>query len=339
MFAHRRDARLTQQHGDERVDSVYRKIWLDAAVDIGATVSDLGDSFFAIERRRARTVVYRHHVMFDNDVLLMLALHKVTVYRMLAGAGLPVVEHVEIPCDEPLLALELLAGGPCVVKPASGSAGGHGVTCGIQNADGLVRACLRASRWSERVLVERQAVGDEYRLLFLDGTLLDVVRRARPCVIGDGRSTIGDLILAENGLRRRSLGESGLSHVHLDLDCALTLECQHLSLTSVPGPGTRIVVKSAANENGPGDNETVTDIAPELVQDAATAARVTGLRLAGVELVTTDVHRSLADVGVIIEVNGTPGLHYHYQVSDIDRASPVAVPILEQLLSEAEGGR
>jgi len=38
---------------------------------------------------------------------------------------------------------------------------------------------------------------------------------------------------------------------------------------------------------------------------------------------------------VIIEVNGTPGLHYHYQVADEASATPVAVPILRRLLEES----
>ncbi|MDQ1465763.1 MAG: hypothetical protein QOH10_178 [Actinomycetota bacterium] len=333
LLAHRRDAHLTQRLGNERVDGVYRRIWADAADEIGATVSEIGDSFLAIERPPARTVVYRHHVMLDDDVSLKLVLHKVTVHRMFAEAGLPIAEHLEIPYNKPRLAFGLLAGGPCVVKPASGTAGGLGVTCGVHNADALVRACVRASRSGKRVLVERQALGDEYRLLFLDGRLLDVIRRVPPRVEGDGHSTIGELILNENRLRRESVGQHGLPHIHVDLDCVLTLERQDLSLSSVPKVGQLVVVKSAANENGPADNETVTDVAPALVNAATRAATVSGLRLAGVELVKTDAGC------VILEVNGTPGLHYHYQVADRDRAAQVAVPILEQLLSEAESSR
>jgi cyanophycin synthetase len=60
-----------------------------------------------------------------------------------------------------------------------------------------------------------------------------------------------------------------------------------------------------------------------------------GLRLAGVDLVAPDLTRPLAPgFGAIVEVNGTPGLHYHYHVADTERASRVALPVLEKLLSE-----
>lgn len=67
------------------------------------------------------------------------------------------------------------------------------------------------------------------------------------------------------------------------------------------------------------------------------AARASRLRLAGVDLVTPDRTRPLGEMsGAVLEVNGTPGLHYHYQVADLDQATPVAVPILDALLSAAD---
>jgi len=36
-----------------------------------------------------------------------------------------------------------------------------------------------------------------------------------------------------------------------------------------------------------------------------------------------------------VEVNGTPGLHYHYLVSQPERAVPIAIPLLDALLDPA----
>jgi hypothetical protein len=63
--------------------------------------------------------------------------------------------------------------------------------------------------------------------------------------------------------------------------------------------------------------------------------RAVGLRLAGVDVVTTDIGRPLVETGgVVTEVNGGPGLHHHYLVADRADATPVAVPVLEKLLGE-----
>jgi len=66
-----------------------------------------------------------------------------------------------------------------------------------------------------------------------------------------------------------------------------------------------------------------------LVSQAVAAARTVGVRLAGVDLIAADIGSPEA---TIIEVNGTPGLHYHYQVADPANATRVVVPVLRRLL-------
>jgi cyanophycin synthetase len=96
-----------------------------------------------------------------------------------------------------------------------------------------------------------------------------------------------------------------------------------------------VVVKAVTNQNRIEDNETVPldELAPRLVAEGASAAAAVGLRLAGVDVVTPDLGRPLAEAGGrVIEVNGMPGLNHHYNVADPARAVPVAVPILATLL-------
>jgi D-alanine-D-alanine ligase-like ATP-grasp enzyme len=319
----------------------YRRMWDEAARAAGATVDELGADHLLIRRDGAETVVSGHRVMLDHPATIALALDKVLVHRLLEARGVPVPEHVELPASELAGGAPFMADGPgeYVVKPADGSGGGA-VTPGIRSVDELWRAGMAAAGLSPRVLVERSVRGDEYRLLFLDGRLLDVVRRARPTVRGDGTSTVAELITGEN---RRRLDDGGRNEVtrllHIDLDCELTLRHHDLSLRSVPSAGRDVPVKRAVSDNARVDNVTVHDLSSEVVEAAAAAARASRLRLAGVDLVTPDRTRPLGDArGAVLEVNGTPGLHYHYQVADLDQATPVAVPILDALLSAAEPG-
>ena len=75
-----------------------------------------------------------------------------------------------------------------------------------------------ASRHDHELILERQAAGHVYRFLFLDGELLDVVRRLPPHVTGDGRSDIRGLVLAENRRRLDAHGHAGLPLVTANLD-------------------------------------------------------------------------------------------------------------------------
>jgi cyanophycin synthetase len=185
-----------------------------------------------------------------------------------------------------------------------------------------------------RLVLERQIVGDVHRLLVLDGEVIDVLRRLPSRVIGDGRCTVRELIDAENRARLNATWH-GTSLVFIDLECVVTLRAQGLSLTSVPAAGRTVALKRITNQNSAKDNFTVrSPLDPEVAEEARRAASAVGLRLAGIDVVTTDITRSLIETGgALLEVNGAPGIHYHYSVADPANATVVAIPILRALLT------
>jgi cyanophycin synthetase len=333
----REEALLTALASDPR-KSAYKVIWQRAADEVGAELHVIHGEFLELSAGDRTARVWRHWVPLDDAVTLRLALDKTAVHQILSRAGLPLPVHEEWDAGKLNGAVAFLENSPtpCVVKP-TGGASGSGATTGVRTRDQLLRARLRAARLSKRLLIEQQAEGDMYRLLFMDGELLDAVRRRPPRVTGDGRATIRELIARENATRLDPAQPVSMPILRVDLDCLFTLEAAGLSLESVLPAGQTLAVKTVTSQNRIEDNETVREpIAPELVAQARRAAAQVGVRLAGVDLITPDLSRSLEESGgVIIEVNGTPGLHYHYQVADEANATPVAVPILRRLLQES----
>ncbi len=277
-------------------------------------------------------------VALEDIVTHRLSLDKTRVHELVAATGAPVPEYLEFGYRESAEAIGFVEAstGPCVVKPASGTSGGGGVTSGVRTRGDFMRARLRSSRADARLLVERQVEGSAYRFLVFDGELLDAVRRTPPTLRGDGRSSIADLIAAENRRRLAAGGWQGFTLLNVDLDAILSLERQGLGLRSVPDEGVMVVVKGVESQNSARENETVrTEIGADLVEEVAGAARAVGLRLAGIDLVAPDVSCSLRESGgAVIEVNGTPGFQYHYLVAEPERATRVAVPVLRKLLDE-----
>ncbi|HWE32973.1 MAG TPA: hypothetical protein VG410_05765 [Solirubrobacteraceae bacterium] len=324
--------------GDGARDRTYERIWSEAAEGCDAVIAELAPGLFELTRGERRTRVYQQTVEIDDPVTLRVALDKAVVHRLMAERGVPTPERVEWNVSDPAPALEFLrrAGGPCVVKPAAGTGGGHGVTPGIETAEELMRARIHAATGGERLLIEHQVAGDVYRLLFLDGELLDVVRSVPASLTGDGGSTIEQLIARENERRAGAQGAAGLALLGINLDTVLTLQHAGLRLSSVVPAGKRLQLRAATNNNAAEDNETWRgEVAAEVVAAARKAAAAVGLRLAGIDVVGPSVAAPLEQTGAIIaEVNGTPGLHHHYLVADPDRATRVAIPILERLLSE-----
>lgn len=319
----REDAEQAERHPGA---TLYRRIWEDAARIAGATIEQAGYATFELARGAARTRVRMHVTELDGEEALRTALDRLESARRLEAAGVPVPDQTPFALTARAPAIGLMAEhGAIVVKPASGTSGGDGVTSGIRDEEELAHAAVRAARAGPQLVAERRLEGDEHRLLFCEGELLDVVRRRPPAVTGDGRSTLGRLLADENRRRLDADGEDGLKLVTIDLDAILTLRRAGLTLRSVPAEGERVALKRLASQAGRRDSERVDPggLSPRLVERCRAAGAAIGLRLFGVDVVGETV----------IEVNGTPGIHYHEHVSSPPRSPPVAVTILEHLLA------
>jgi cyanophycin synthetase len=293
----------------------YTRAWCEAAEALDAVVTPVADGILEIRRGGAVLRVRENTTDLDGPITLDMAGSKPLVYRLLGARGLSIPPYAEFTLDRLDIARRFLAGasGACVVKPADGY-GGRGVTTEIRSGAALVRASALAAAHGRRLLIEQQIPGDVYRLLYLDGQLLDAVRRDPPRVTADGRSTIRELVERENRARLAGGAAAAQVLIGVDLDMRRTLAAQGLTLRSRPPRGTVVRVKTAINENGTRDNVPAAGLLCEsILADGARAAAAVGVRLAGIDVLTTDPSRPLDETGgVVLEVNTTPGHHYHY---------------------------
>jgi cyanophycin synthetase len=321
---------------DRRPKTVLGDIWRGAAAEVGASVTgDWSSGFeFRLGRAQARADQWETHL--DPPETVRRSLDKSLVVGRLAGAGLAVPEQVPFSLREVRHAFARVrqVDGRWVLKPRAGSAG-EGVTCGIEKPAHLARALVAAAAYGDEFVLERQIAGATYRLLVLDGELLDVVRRDPSSVEGDGVSAVRELIRSENRARVEAAGSRGNHLVKPDYDCLLALRAQQLDLDSVPSAGARHPVKHSSGDGGRLDTHSVSvpSLARELVDEVARAVAAVGLRLAGVDIVTPDLGRGVtAAGGAVIEVNAPPGLHFHYLASNVPGANRVATRILRRML-------
>jgi cyanophycin synthetase len=312
------------------------QMWRDAAAELGADVRRLTPTFLEFRLGSATTrVAYEITTPFTDRVSWLLMNDKALSYRVLSEASFPIPEHVALDAADVHSADAFLerTTPPLVVKPAEG-AGGAGIAGHVCTPAQLRAALHNAGRFDQQVIIERQVDGDSYRLLFLDGRLLDVIRRPLPRLLGDGLATVGELMLREYERRVTAGADAvGFKPFEVDHDVLFALERGGLRLNSILGAGDSVVIKTATNFSGPEQTETVHDgVGEEVIAPARQAAELLGARLAGVDIVTTDPRRPLGDTGgAILEVN-MPGLAHHYNVRDRPRATRVAVPVLAALL-------
>jgi D-alanine-D-alanine ligase-like ATP-grasp enzyme len=334
-FFQRRNA--GRPDADRRLAEFYARIWQEAADTLGATNVDLGHGVFEISLGGMTTRVQENSTALDDLATHCIVRTKPVVYRLLREERLPVPAHVVFDVADMSAAVRFLeqAERPCVVKPASGS-GGRAVTTGVRSRWQLAWAAWAACAAGGGAVLEEQVAGRNFRLLYLDGELLDAVVRHPPTVAGDGVLSVRRLVQRANASRLEGQQSHGL--LTMDLDMRRTLAQQGLTLRSVPAAGSEVVLKTVINENLGTDNVTATHLlCSELVAEGARAAAVTGVRLAGVDVITPDTSRPLKQAGgAILEVNSPPGYFWHYRKQD--GPFPVAVHVLQALLGSPRQG-
>ncbi len=340
---------LMERFGDDarRFDALkaacHEKLWIAAAASAGAAIDDLGYGVHRIARGGRETFVSASRVMLDGPVTLKIAGNKPLVSRILSEHGHPVGQFLEFDLSEIDLAESFLKrlGSPGVVKPAVSGSGGRGITTDIQTRRDLRRASVLASAYGKTMLIEQQATGASYRLLYLDGEFIDAIERRPPRVAGDGRHSLERLIRMEN--RRRLAGglPLGVQALVIDLELKRCLARQGLTLSSVPAAGEWVTVKAVVNDNTAAENSNVRDrVHPETIRRGADIAHLLKIRFAGHDVITTDISRPLDETGGIFnEVNTTPGLLHHYLIDRPEQTVPVMERLLEVLLGPGEWPR
>jgi cyanophycin synthetase len=325
----------TKSEVNQRRAAFYRQIWEDAAAAVGGSVVELALPLLEIRLGDAFIRVAGNVTSLDDPVTVTVAEDKLLVYQLLSECDLPVPRHEVCASDDLSRAWRFVStcGTACVVKPAKGSAGGVGITSGIRSRCSLARALVAAGTYCREAIVEEQVEGEVYRLLYFDGELIDAVLRHPPTVHGDGRSTVKQLVEAENERRQRVGIAASQSLITIDGDVAQTLRGAGLTLRSTPPSGVVVRVKNVINDNRREENEPAVDrICASVVESGARAAAAVGARLAGVDVITRDPGVTLRDSGgVVIEVNTTPGYYYHYMRDG--EGLPVATIILQRLVA------
>jgi cyanophycin synthetase len=270
---------------------------------------------------------------FTGILGVELASDKEGTKRVLQGVGIPVPNGLTIHyLDELEEAIESVGGYPIVIKPLNGNHG-RGITIDINSWEHAVEAYDAARNVSRAVIVERFYQGRDHRILVVNGKVVAVAERIPAHVVGDGRSTIEQLIEATNQDPRRGDGHDNvLTKIELDRTSWQLLEKQGHTLDTVLPQGEMAYLRATANLSTGGIAvDRTDDIHPENIWLAQRVAKTIGLDIAGIDVVTQDITRPLREMdGVIVEVNAAPGFRMHVCPSQgIPRN--VAEPVLEML--------
>ena len=270
-----------------------------------------------------------------------LACDKEGTKQILRDAGVPVPRGTVVQyLDELEAGIESVGGYPIVIKPLDGNHG-RGITIDIKSWDEAEKAYDVAREISRAVIVERYYRGRDHRVLVINGKVVAVAERVPAHVVGDGKSTIEELIEQTNLDPNRGDGHDNvLTKIVLDRNSETLLQRQGYTLDTILNTGEVCYLRATANLSTGGIAvDRTDDIHPENVWLAQRVAKTIGLDIAGIDIVTPDITQPLRDVdGVVVEVNAAPGFRMHVCPSE-GLPRNVAAPVLDMLFPYGKSGR
>lgn len=253
-----------------------------------------------------------------NMISVDIAGDKAATKKLLGDMGVPVPKGYEIRDEEDLERTVERVGFPVVIKPLDGNHG-KGATVGINSLDDAKTAFAKAKEYSRWVIVEKQLIGNDFRALVVNNQLIAVAERVPANVVGDGKSTIQQLIDETNKDPRRGYGhENVLTQITIDQQTERLIKAKNYTLETVLPKDEILYLKTTANISTGGTAIDRTDeVHPENVFLFERIARIIGLDVAGIDVIATNVAEPLHEIGGgIIEVNAAPGFRMHLAPSE-----------------------
>lgn len=270
-----------------------------------------------------------------NSIAVDLASDKEATKKILHNACIPVPKGEVIYEAEDLLESIDTIGFPIVIKPLDGNHG-RGVSTRIKNVEQAQEAFILAQQYSDDVILEKHIEGYDYRFLVINYQLAAVAKRTPAMVMGNGVSTIKQLIDEVNSDPNRGDGhENVLTKIKLDESIEHKLQTYGRSVNSILPIGEIFYLKDTANLSTGGTSEDVTDtVHPHNIFIAERIARLMNLDICGIDIVANSINLPITeDNGCVVEVNAGPGLRMHLSPSK-GLGRNVAAPILNMLYPE-----
>lgn len=181
--------------------TVTARLMYDEAVKKGVEVTIIGPLTLSMQRQGLQWYVHGSRTSLQSSIGHTISKKKHITKGILVSKDVPTANYVLIRSAKDLPKLARLAF-PIVVKPTHGKKG-RDVRVGVASREHVAQLYQQFEpRIDEEegifLLAEEMLAGHEYRILCVDHAFVAAAYRKPAHVIGDGRSSIHDLVAAKN---------------------------------------------------------------------------------------------------------------------------------------------
>lgn len=275
-----------------------------------------------------------------SSIAVDIACDKEETKNLLEAAEIPVPRGRIIHNEEELKDAVDKIGYPIVTKPINGNHG-KGATTNIKNWEEATEALAAAQQYSKAVICEKFITGRDFRVLVVNYKFVAAALRTPAAVIGDGKSTIQQLIDKVNSDPRRGYGhEKVLTAIKIDDFTKNILEKKHYTLETILPNSEELWLKPTANLSTGGTATDITDfVHPTNIMMCERIARIIGLNICGIDIMADDLSTPIVENGgAVLEVNAAPGFRMHLDPTE-GLPRNVAEPVIDMLYPPGSSAR
>lgn len=204
---------------------------------------------------------------------------------------------------------------PLVVKPNAGSLSHH-ITCNINTQEELKKAIQLAKQYTPEFIVERYIPGNLYRITIVNQQYAFACQKDKANIVGDGKSTIQELIDQKNSHQLRgSLHQKNTTLHEIQIDDVLinNLAQDNLSLGAILPLGRKQYLQDKFVLSHGCDIINITDQVHQDNQELfLRVATILKTDLVGIDFICPDISQSYhKQTTAIIETNSLPYIDMH----------------------------
>ena len=202
-----------------------------------------------------------------------------------------------------------------VIKPKSTNFGiGITILKENDNKDQFERAVEIAFEHDKTILIENFISGKEYRMFVIDDKVEGILQRVPANVLGNGSSSINQLVTEKNKGSLRGKGyRTPLEKIAMGEAEHIFLKTQGLDFDFIPNEGEVVYLRENSNISTGGDSLDFTDeMHPSYKDIAIKAAKALNVKVTGLDMMVDDISIPANKNNYsIIEMNFNPAIHIH----------------------------
>jgi len=236
-----------------------------------------------------------------SPIGIKLVADKLKTSRILSKLGMPAPVNFKVNnADECIIAAKKISY-PVVIKPQDREQG-RGVFANIIDEKTLIKSFNNAKNFSNNILIEKHCYGVGHRLTVFGDCVVKVTKKLPLGVVGDGKSTIAELI---SDINKKKVNPDEF----FDNEAKELLIQQNLSIESILDLDKFIPLRRTNNYSRGGSVEVIplNQVHPDNIDLAISASRLFGLDIAGIDLIIPEIKISwLESEAIICDINSQP---------------------------------